>query len=91
MLFYDFVLQLTPASISFILSHSQPELPHEPPQAPLVEAVAEVKEVSKQYPLFSGPFDRLRQLWRPAAAARSASKAALSDISLQIYLSLIHI
>ena len=85
MLFYDFVLQFTPASISLILRHSQSELPHEQPQTPLAGPVAEVKEVSKQYPLFSGPFDRLRQLWRPAAATAGASKAALSDINLQIY------
>ena len=102
MLFYDLVLQLTPAPISAILSHSQPDLPSQPPpQKPLEpragqggpQAVAEVVKVSKHYPLFGRPFDRLRQLWRPTAQTNSSSnhpsnypsKAALSDISLQIY------
>jgi len=66
------------ASINCIVTHS-------PSDTRLPQPVVEVVNLHKRYPLFKQPFDRLRQLWQPQGESGTLAKAALRDVSLQIY------
>lgn len=66
------------APISRILTHNSSD-------KHLSQPVVEVANLCKRYPLFNQPFDRLRQLWQSSEDDAASTKAALWNVSLQIY------